>query len=101
MQPRLTILFQVTGGNKGIGYAIVKGLCEKYKGKVYLTSRDEGRGKAAVASLKALGLNPSFYQLDIDDQSSVDKFRDYIKENYSSIDVLINNAAIAFKVMYD
>ena len=42
---------QVTGSNKGIGFAIVKGLCEKFSGTVYLTSRDEGRGRAAVAEL--------------------------------------------------
>lgn len=27
----------VTGSNKGIGYAIVKGLAREYPGKVYLT----------------------------------------------------------------
>lgn len=88
----------VTGSNKGIGYAIVKGLCEKYPGKVYLTSRDEARGQAAVASLQALGLKPSFFQLDINDQSSVDKFKEYIQKTYGTIDILVNNAAIAFKM---
>ena len=42
----------VTGSNKGIGFAIVKKLCQKFDGVVYLTSRDEGRGKAAVAELE-------------------------------------------------
>ena len=42
----------VTGSNKGIGFAIVKHLCQKIDGVVYLTSRDEGRGKAAVAELE-------------------------------------------------
>ncbi|CAG9823094.1 unnamed protein product [Phaedon cochleariae] len=88
----------VTGSNKGIGYAIVKGLCEKYKGLVYLTSRDEGRGKAAIEKLKKLGFNPLFHQLDILDQTSVDTFRDYIKETHGGIDILVNNAAIAFNV---
>lgn len=50
-QSWLPIIFQVTGGNKGIGYAIVKGLCERYDGVVYLTARDEGRGRAAVKEL--------------------------------------------------
>lgn len=50
-QSQLPIIFQVTGGNKGIGYAIVKGLCERYDGVVYLTARDEGRGRAAVNEL--------------------------------------------------
>jgi NAD(P)-dependent dehydrogenase (short-subunit alcohol dehydrogenase family) len=42
---------QVTGGNKGIGYAIAAGLCERFNGTVYLTARDEARGREAVAKL--------------------------------------------------
>lgn len=30
----------VTGGNKGIGLAIVRALCKQYQGVVYLTARD-------------------------------------------------------------
>lgn len=48
---------QVTGGNKGIGYAIVKGLCEKYDGIVYLTARDAGRGEAAISELEKVLTN--------------------------------------------
>jgi carbonyl reductase 1 len=47
-------LFQVTGGNKGIGYAIVKDLCTKFDGAVYLTARDVGRGEEAVKNLEAV-----------------------------------------------
>lgn len=43
----------VTGSNKGIGLAIVRGLCLQFKGDVYLTSRDEQRGKAAVEQLES------------------------------------------------
>ena len=34
----------VTGSNKGIGLGIVRALCKKYQGDVYLTARDEERG---------------------------------------------------------
>ncbi|RXG71545.1 Carbonyl reductase [NADPH] 3 [Armadillidium vulgare] len=44
--------YLVTGSNKGIGFAIVKDLCKKFDGLVYLTSRDESRGKAAVEILQ-------------------------------------------------
>ncbi|KAL1139655.1 hypothetical protein AAG570_006633 [Ranatra chinensis] len=90
-------MFQVTGGNKGIGYGIVKNLCEQYSGTVYLTARDEGRGKAAVQSLNKLGLKPEFHQLDVDSDESVKKFAAFIKEKHGGLDVLVNNAAIAFK----
>jgi len=84
----------VTGSNKGIGSAIVKELCSKFDGHVYLTARDEVRGKAAVQELNKLGLHPKFHQLDIDDEASVIRLRDYLKTNYGGLDVLVNNAAI-------
>jgi len=88
----------VTGSNKGIGYAIVRNLCQKFNGTVFLTARDVNRGHAAVESLKKLGLTPEFHQLDIDDDNSISTFAKFIKDNYGGIDVLVNNAAIAFKV---
>lgn len=91
--------FQVTGGNKGIGYAIVRSLCQQYDGNVYLTARDITRGLNAVSELEKQGLKPKFHQLDINDDESVAKFRDYLKNTYDGLDVLINNAAIAFKVI--
>lgn len=77
---------------------IVRGLCKKFDGDVYLTARDTTRGKAAVEKLKEQGLNPKFHQLDINDQKSVDELRDYIKNTHGGFDLLVNNAAIAFSV---
>ncbi|CAH2065705.1 unnamed protein product, partial [Iphiclides podalirius] len=85
----------VTGSNKGIGFSIVKGLCRQFDGVVYLTSRDEGRGNAAIAKLKKLGLEPEYHQLDVVDKESVKRFRDHIQEKHGGIDILINNAAVA------
>ncbi|XP_075217593.1 carbonyl reductase [NADPH] 1-like [Lycorma delicatula] len=88
----------VTGGNKGIGYEIVKGLCKQFKGKVYLTARSIERGMNAVKELNKDGLNPEFHQLDITNKEERDNFAQYLKEKYGGIDILVNNAAIAFKV---
>ena len=86
----------VTGGNKGIGYAIVKGLCEKFDGSVYLTARSVERGQEAVKKLEGLGYKPLFHQLDITNKTSIEKFKNYLKDKYGGLDLLINNAAIAF-----
>ena len=87
----------VTGGNKGIGLGIVKGLAEKFDGSVYLTARNVERGSKSVKELEKEGFNVSFHQLDIDDKSSIEKLCEYMKQNYGGIDVLVNNAGIAFK----
>jgi carbonyl reductase 1 len=43
----------VTGSNKGIGFAIVKGLLQQnFGGDVLLTARNEERGLAAVEQLQ-------------------------------------------------
>ncbi|KAM3678191.1 carbonyl reductase [NADPH] 1 isoform 1-T2 [Ammospiza maritima maritima] len=88
----------VTGSNKGIGLAIVRALCRQFPGDVYLTSRDPGRGQAAVAQLQQEGLRPLFHQLDIDDLQSIRALRDFLRDKYGGINVLVNNAGIAFKV---
>ena len=87
----------VTGGNKGIGLGIVKELAEKFDGSVYLTARNVERGSKSVKELEKEGFNVSFHQLDIDDKSSIEKLCEYMKQNYGGIDVLVNNAGIAFK----
>ncbi|CAM1295025.1 Uncharacterised protein g1162 [Pycnogonum litorale] len=72
----------VTGSNKGIGFAIVKSLCEKFNGVVYLTARDESRGKAAVDELKKQGLKPKFHLLDIDSLESIQSFAKFLKSEF-------------------
>lgn len=84
----------VTGSNKGLGYAIVKGLCQKYDGIVYLTARDETRGREAVKSLQEYGTKIRFHQLDVSNEDSVKTFADFIKTTHGGFDVLVNNAAI-------
>lgn len=87
----------VTGSNKGIGYAIVRGLCKQFEGDVYLTARKEELGQEATKSLNSEGLYPKFHQLDITDQASIDRLRDFLKNTYGGLDILVNNAGIAYK----
>jgi len=93
----MTRVAVVTGSNKGIGYGIVRALCKQWQGDVYLTSRDVGRGEAAVASLKEEGLAPCYHQLDITDSNSIEKLKTFIVEKYGGLDILVNNAGIAYK----
>ena len=51
-----------------------------------------------MKELEKEGLKPLYHQLDITDQSSINNAAKFIKETYGGLDILINNAAIAFKV---
>ncbi|KAI3380374.1 hypothetical protein SNEBB_002158 [Seison nebaliae] len=87
----------VTGGNKGLGYAIVDLLRKDFDGVVYLTSRDEIRGNEA---LKKMGspANVQWMKLDVSDDKSINEFYEsIIKKHPDGIDILINNAGIAYK----
>ncbi|XP_013360015.1 PREDICTED: carbonyl reductase [NADPH] 1-like [Chinchilla lanigera] len=86
----------VTGANKGIGFAVTRELCRRFPGDVVLTARDEARGRAAVQQLQAEELSPRFHQLDVDDLQSIRALRDFLRREYGGLDVLVNNAGIAF-----
>ena len=47
--------------------------------------------------LKKEGLNPKFHILDLGNEDTIVKLREFMKETYDGIDVLVNNAGIAFK----
>ena len=87
----------VTGSNKGIGLEIVKRLCKEFDGDVYLTARDAANGLKAVAKLEEEGLHPKFHQLDITSQDSVENLKQYLVKTYGGLDVLVNNAGMAYK----
>ncbi|XP_060062642.1 carbonyl reductase [NADPH] 1-like [Ylistrum balloti] len=88
----------VTGSNKGIGYAIVRGLCKQFDGDVYLTARNESLGLQAVKDLKKEGLNPQFHQLDVTKPDTIVKMRSFLKHTYGGLDLLVNNAGIIFDI---
>ena len=87
----------VTGGNRGLGFALVKSLCQVWgnDGVVYLTARDAAKGRAAVEALNAEGLHPAFSALDITEDESVTALAEHIRATHGGIDVLIQNAAYA------
>ena len=87
----------VSGSNKGIGLAVVRALCKLFHGEVYLTARNDGRGKEAVKLLENEGLKPKYHQLDIEDEDSIKRLRDFMVSTHGGIDVLVNNAGFAFK----
>jgi carbonyl reductase 1 len=87
----------VTGANKGIGYYIAQQLCASNKfSRVILACRDQGRGDAAVAKLNHPAAEV-YAPLELGDSASIDKFVEHMKSKVGRCDVLVNNAALAFK----
>ncbi len=77
--------------------AIVRGLCLQFKGDVYLTSKNPQLGKEAVTQLEGEGLTPKYHQLDITSMESIETLKKFMLEKYGGVDVLVNNAGIAYR----
>lgn len=86
----------VTGGTRGIGYAIVKALVES-GAKVAIWGSRQETADAAVAKIKAecpgcevVGMAPK-----LTDSKAVESAMNAVAENFGSLDILANNAGIA------
>jgi NAD(P)-dependent dehydrogenase (short-subunit alcohol dehydrogenase family) len=84
----------VTGANRGIGLEVCRQLAATDYA-VVLGSRDEGKGRKAVASLGDLG-NVFLRQLDVSDDESVNAAASWVEERFGRCDALVNNAAILY-----
>jgi NAD(P)-dependent dehydrogenase (short-subunit alcohol dehydrogenase family) len=83
----------VTGANRGIGLEISRQLGQLGV-KVIMTARNEEKGKAAYSQLKKEGLDVHFHALDVTNEESIQKLAFDVKEQFGSLDILINNAGI-------
>ncbi|MGD9055735.1 MAG: SDR family oxidoreductase [Desulfobacterales bacterium] len=83
----------VTGANRGIGYAIAKGLAEGGMTTV-LAVRNPGKGAAACSGLQSLGLDAYFELLDVTDEKSIRTAVTHIQDRFERLDILVNNAGI-------
>ena len=85
----------VTGANRGIGLAVVRGLAQRGYVTI-LGSRDLTKGTEAAASLAREGLSVLARQLDVTDQAGIDLLAQEVTSTYGRLDVLVNNAAILY-----
>ena len=87
----------VTGANKGIGFAIAKGLAVADM-TVWMGARDRARGEEAVAKLQDVGFDVRFLEIDVADDASVRRAADTLGAETGALDVLVNNAGILLDV---
>lgn len=83
----------VTGANRGIGFAIAKGLA-KAGLSVWMGARDRSRGEEAARALRDEGLDVKFLEIDVADDESVQRAAETVRAEVGALDVLVNNAGI-------
>jgi len=83
----------VTGGNRGIGYAICDGLVDRGL-PVILGSRDEANGEAAARPLREQGGTVRVEPIDVAEPDSITACAERLAADGVTVDVLVNNAGI-------
>jgi len=92
----------VTGANKGIGYEAVRLLSEQNPSDtILLGSRDVSAGEKAIQKMKSTAAAPSSYdnikviELDVNNTKSIQAAVARVKNDFSKLDILINNSGIS------
>jgi 3-oxoacyl-[acyl-carrier protein] reductase len=88
----------ITGGSRGIGFEVAKGVVEG-GGHVVILSRTEGNGHAAVEKLGAA--NADWYQVDLGDHESIDATMDKVFADFDRIDVCVNSGGVIAKSKFE
>ena len=83
----------VTGGSRGIGKSIALDLGNKFHVVVGFSVSND-KAKEVSETIISNGGSSSTVQIDISESNSVDEAFSLIEKDYTSVDVLINNAGI-------
>ena len=85
----------ITGGNSGLGFETAKAFALR-NAEVVIACRSKGKGENAKKSIITLFPNckVTVMPIDLTDLSSVRAFASQFKQNYSRLDILINNAGV-------
>lgn len=85
----------VTGGSRGIGYAIVQRLGQEGCQVAILASSEQARYQTALDHLTEQGIEWLYVQGSVDSAASREELVRKTVERYGRIDILVNNAGVA------
>ena len=85
----------VTGGNRGIGRAIAKGLAEAGS-TVVIAARDMDKSAEAVDELRQAGATAMAVEADVADRDALESMLATVLDAHGQVDTLVNNAGIGF-----
>jgi NAD(P)-dependent dehydrogenase (short-subunit alcohol dehydrogenase family) len=88
----------ITGASSGLGYAMAEALLEA-GAAVALASREGSKLDEAVAGLKDKGYDAHKLPLDVRSEQSVADAVQWVKKEWGTIDVLVNNAGIGMRTV--
>ena len=80
----------ITGGNRGIGLGLLKGLSSS--NNVIFSVRDKAKGEKTLEELK--NLDADYVVMDVDDTNSIEVAVGELKNKISTLDILFNNAIL-------
>lgn len=83
----------ITGSGRGIGAAIAKRLA-KDGFDIAINELSEEAGQQTAEECRALGVKASVYAADVSDYAQCEELVKKVKEEFGTIDVLVNNAGI-------
>lgn len=86
----------ITGGDKGIGKAIVLSLASKGVNVNFTYCKDEFNACKVQKEAEEYGVKVYIYQLDLCSQESIDRFVENLFQKNSKINILINNAGYTY-----
>ncbi|MBC7085587.1 MAG: 3-oxoacyl-ACP reductase FabG [Methanomethylovorans sp.] len=84
----------VTGASRGIGRAIALLAAENHAHVIINYNKSENSAAELVSLIEGKGLSASMIKADVSSEKEVKDMFSWIKEKYSKIDVLVNNAGI-------
>jgi short-subunit dehydrogenase len=90
----------ITGATSGIGKACAE-VFGKAGAKIVFTGRNKGRMEMAKVSLRSLGVDHTGYIMDVSDEKENQRLIEETAAKYGRIDILINNAGISMRALFD
>ncbi len=84
----------ITGGNAGIGKAIVKAYLNE-GAQVVVSGRSPEDSSRVQDLLNELSFQISYVQADVSDENDVKRLVQYVVEKFGRIDIAVNNAGVA------
>ena len=87
----------ITGSGRGIGAAIAKRLA-KDGFDIVINELSEQAGEQTAEECRALGVKASVYACDVSNYAQCEEMVKKVKEEFGTIDVLVNNAGGALKI---